>query len=92
MLPTAWKARGIGAYLFSDKCVRASRQIYLDYNASTPIDPVVAAAMRPYVTVFESVQPSRKNALRVDKTRPALSGPESALSMTGTLVKVLQSL
>jgi cysteine desulfurase len=24
------------------------RRIYLDYNASTPIDPVVAAAMRPY--------------------------------------------
>ena len=24
--------------------------IYLDYNASTPIDPVVAAAMQPFVT------------------------------------------
>ncbi|WP_246792606.1 hypothetical protein [Rhizobium leguminosarum] len=23
--------------------------IYLDYNASTPIDPVVAAAMRPFL-------------------------------------------
>ena len=23
------------------------KQIYLDYNASTPIDPAVAAAMRP---------------------------------------------
>jgi cysteine desulfurase len=25
------------------------RRIYLDYNASTPIDPVVAAAMRPFL-------------------------------------------
>jgi cysteine desulfurase len=25
------------------------KSIYLDYNASTPIDPVVAAAMRPYL-------------------------------------------
>jgi cysteine desulfurase len=25
------------------------RRIYLDYNASTPIDPAVAAAMRPYL-------------------------------------------
>ena len=25
------------------------QQIYLDYNASTPIDPAVAAAMRPYL-------------------------------------------
>ena len=25
------------------------RQIYLDYNASTPIDPAVAAAMRPFL-------------------------------------------
>jgi cysteine desulfurase len=24
-------------------------QIYLDYNASTPIDPAVAAAMRPFL-------------------------------------------
>ena len=29
--------------------VAADRQIYLDYNASTPIDPAVAAAMRPYL-------------------------------------------
>ena len=28
----------------------AQRQIYLDYNASTPIDPAVAAAMRPYLS------------------------------------------
>jgi cysteine desulfurase len=27
----------------------AQRQIYLDYNASTPIEPAVAAAMRPYL-------------------------------------------
>ena len=27
----------------------AQRQIYLDYNASTPIDPAVAAAMQPYL-------------------------------------------
>jgi cysteine desulfurase len=26
-----------------------SRRIYLDYNASTPIDPAVAAAMRPFI-------------------------------------------
>ena len=25
------------------------RQIYLDYNASTPIDPAVAAAMKPFL-------------------------------------------
>jgi cysteine desulfurase len=25
------------------------RRIYLDYNASTPIDPAVAAAMRPFL-------------------------------------------
>src|SRR5512143_237866 len=25
------------------------RRIYLDYNASTPIDPAVAAAMKPYL-------------------------------------------
>ena len=25
------------------------RRIYLDYNASTPIDPVVSAAMRPFL-------------------------------------------
>jgi cysteine sulfinate desulfinase/cysteine desulfurase-like protein len=25
--------------------------IYLDYNASTPIDPAVAAAMRPFLAV-----------------------------------------
>ena len=29
--------------------VAADRQIYLDYNASTPIDPAVVAAMRPYL-------------------------------------------
>jgi cysteine desulfurase len=28
----------------------AARPIYLDYNASTPIDPVIAAAMQPFVT------------------------------------------
>ena len=28
----------------------AQRQIYLDYNASTPIDPAVAAAMRPHLS------------------------------------------
>jgi cysteine desulfurase len=28
----------------------AQRQIYLDYNASTPIEPAVAAAMRPYLS------------------------------------------
>jgi cysteine desulfurase len=27
----------------------AERQVYLDYNASTPIDPAVAAAMQPYL-------------------------------------------
>ena len=27
----------------------ATRRIYLDYNASTPIDPAVAAAMRPFL-------------------------------------------
>ncbi len=27
----------------------SARRIYLDYNASTPIDPAVAAAMRPYL-------------------------------------------
>jgi cysteine desulfurase len=27
----------------------AVRRVYLDYNASTPIDPVVAAAMRPFL-------------------------------------------
>src|SRR6185295_1748087 len=26
------------------------KPIYLDYNASTPIDPAVAAAMRPYLS------------------------------------------
>jgi cysteine desulfurase len=26
-----------------------TRRIYLDYNASTPIDPAVAAAMRPFL-------------------------------------------
>ncbi len=26
------------------------RRVYLDYNASTPIDPAVAAAMRPFLT------------------------------------------
>src|SRR5215813_7451519 len=25
------------------------QQVYLDYNASTPIDPAVAAAMRPFL-------------------------------------------
>jgi cysteine desulfurase len=25
------------------------RPIYLDYNASTPVDPAVAAAMRPFL-------------------------------------------
>jgi cysteine sulfinate desulfinase/cysteine desulfurase-like protein len=25
--------------------------IYLDYNASTPIDPAIAAAMRPFLAV-----------------------------------------
>ena len=29
--------------------VLTMRRIYLDYNASTPIDPVVAAAMRPFL-------------------------------------------
>jgi cysteine desulfurase len=28
------------------------RKIYLDYNASTPIDPAVAAAMRPYLELY----------------------------------------
>src|SRR5262245_1550803 len=27
----------------------AMRPIYLDYNASTPVDPAVAAAMRPFL-------------------------------------------
>ncbi|MDO8875583.1 MAG: aminotransferase class V-fold PLP-dependent enzyme, partial [Pseudolabrys sp.] len=26
-----------------------TQHIYLDYNASTPTDPAVAAAMRPYL-------------------------------------------
>ncbi len=25
------------------------QRVYLDYNASTPIDPAVAAVMRPFV-------------------------------------------
>ena len=29
--------------------VGSRMDIYLDYNASTPVDPVVAAAMRPYL-------------------------------------------
>ena len=30
--------------------MREPVRIYLDYNASTPIDPAVAAAMRPFLT------------------------------------------
>jgi cysteine desulfurase len=26
-----------------------AQRIYLDYNASTPIDPAVAAAMKPFL-------------------------------------------
>ena len=26
-----------------------ARRIYLDYNASTPVDPAVAAAMKPFL-------------------------------------------
>jgi cysteine desulfurase len=35
-------------------------RIYLDYNASTPIDPAVAAAMRPFL---EEDFPNRQRAL-----------------------------
>jgi len=36
------------------------RPIYLDYNASTPIDPCVSAAMRPYLeTAHWAGRPAR---------------------------------
>jgi cysteine desulfurase len=32
-----------------ERFAMTTRRIYLDYNASTPIDPAVAAAMRPFL-------------------------------------------
>jgi cysteine sulfinate desulfinase/cysteine desulfurase-like protein len=34
------------------------REIYLDYNASTPIDPVVADVMRRVVNLMEALRRS----------------------------------
>ena len=41
--PSRQRRRGI------DPGVLNMRRVYLDYNASTPIDPAVAAAMRPFL-------------------------------------------
>src|SRR5262245_26441872 len=41
--PSRRQHRGI------DPGVVNMRRVYLDYNASTPIDPAVAAAMRPFL-------------------------------------------
>src|SRR5215469_15011314 len=35
------------------------RHVYLDYNASTPIDPTVAAAMRPFLEDYYGNPSSR---------------------------------
>jgi adenine specific DNA methylase Mod len=35
------------------------RRIYLDYNASTPVDPAVAAAMRPFLEAFRQSIPRK---------------------------------
>jgi cysteine sulfinate desulfinase/cysteine desulfurase-like protein len=41
--PSRQRRRGI------DPGVLIMQRVYLDYNASTPIDPAVAAAMRPFL-------------------------------------------
>lgn len=53
--------------------------IYLDYNATTPIDPEVAAAMKPYLEVYFG-NPSSihsygvKSRLAVEKARAQVAG------------------
>lgn len=57
------------------------RRIYIDYNASTPIDPVVAAAMRPFLEDYYGNPSSghwtsieAKAALVVRPERAAMAG------------------
>jgi len=53
--------------------------IYLDYNASTPVDPLVAEAMRPYIETFYG-NPSSSHSLgrhereAVDAAREQVAG------------------
>ncbi len=42
-------------FIFTDhyqKCIMNKELIYLDYNATTPIDPAVADAMRPFLDTY----------------------------------------
>jgi len=50
------------------------RRIYLDYNASTPIDPAIAAAMRPFLDEHFGNPSSGHWA-----DQPPLSGPGGML-------------
>ena len=69
--------------------------IYLDYNATTPIDPAVAAAMRPYLdTVFGNPSSTHPQGLRareaIDGARAQVAGaigatpPEIVFTSGGT--------
>ena len=62
--------------------------IYLDYNASTPVDPAVAAAMRPFSGLAQSSSWSRLGRLRGYRLvftvgggmRPGLSAPANIVA------------
>ena len=65
-------------------------EIYLDYNASTPVDPRVAAAMRPHLSaafgnpssLHWSGRPAR-NAVELARSRPKTEAIVVCLSGRG---------
>lgn len=64
---------------FSGKFMRPPNSIYLDYNATTPVDPEVAASMRPYLDkIFgnpSSLHPyGSESKMAIEKARRQVAG------------------
>ncbi|MGW7363742.1 hypothetical protein ACWGI8_10000 [Streptomyces sp. NPDC054841] len=55
----------------------AAGPVYLDYNATTPVDPRVAAAMLPYLTDFFGNPPAATPTARHPAARSPKPGPGS---------------